>query len=182
MYETVISNGFVIDPANKMYSKLNIGITDGKIALLSPNPLTGRRQIDADGQIVCPGFVDMHMHEDELIAGGGDFNIQIFDCMLKMGVTTAIGGNCGIGPADPVKYLQMSDDVGLPVNIGLFLAHGQLRGTFGEDKYGPIAESHIQKMAQKLDEGAGGRMCRAVIWSSLYTGYNQRRNPDTGRK
>lgn len=93
----------------------------------------------------------MHMHEDELV--DGDFNIQIFDCMLKMGVTTAIGGNCGIGPADPAQYLQRADAVGLPVNIGLFLPHGQLRGTFGEDKYSPVSESHIQKMAHRLDEG-----------------------------
>lgn len=152
MYDTVIKNGLVIDPANRIYSKLNIGIKDGKIACLSRAPQAGGRMIDAAGLVVSPGFVDIHMHEDAYSTVNDDFMIVITDCMLKMGVTTAIGGNCGIGPQDPRKYLAMVDEKGLPVNTGLFVPHHALRQLFSNNKYEPVSPESVKRMAQKLDE------------------------------
>mgnify|MGYP000709511630 FL=1 len=54
---------------------------------------------------MAPGFIDIHMHEDPVKDGKIEF--CIFDAMLRMGVTTAVGGNCGINVYDPVKYLDM---------------------------------------------------------------------------
>jgi dihydroorotase len=61
----LIKNGHIIDPANKVDEKLDILIADGKIVklgkqgALSPN---GTEVIDAEGRLVVPGLVDMHVH------------------------------------------------------------------------------------------------------------------------
>lgn len=151
MLQTVINNGTVIDPANCICSRINIGINNGVVACLSLDPLRGETEIDADGLVVTPGFVDMHMHEDAFDEHNDSFSIKIFDCMLQMGVTTAIGGNCGIGPHNPAAYLAAADRIGLPVNIGLYAAHSEIRKPFFNDHYQATSTDDIEKMAAVLN-------------------------------
>jgi len=77
--DIVIKNGLVIDPENRIYSKLNIGIDDGKITAVSTEALYGDEIIDAEGMIVTPGFIDAHMHEDKYDMDKDEFNISISD-------------------------------------------------------------------------------------------------------
>jgi N-acyl-D-amino-acid deacylase len=151
MYDTVINNGLVIDPASRIQSKLHLGISRGAVACLSPEPLGGRRVIDAAGLVVAPGFIDMHIHEDILDEASGTFAVKIFDCMLRMGVTTVIGGNCGIGPHNPAAYLAAADRLGLPVNIGLYAAHSEIRKPYAADNYRPAPGHSLPEMAADLD-------------------------------
>lgn len=151
MFDTVINNGLIIDPANRIQSKLHLGISRGKVACLSAEPLAGGRVIDAAGLVVAPGFVDLHMHEDPLDQASGQFDVKIFATMLRMGVTTAIGGNCGIGPRDPAAYLAAADRSGLPVNIGLYAAHSELRKPYAADNYRPAPADAPAQMAADLD-------------------------------
>ena len=65
-----------------------------------------------------------------------------------MGVTTAIGGNCGIGPNNIKKYLDTVEK-GNPVNFGLFLPHSILREYIGAaDRYENLESRDIEKMYQ----------------------------------
>ena len=159
--KTVINNGFIIDPKNKIYSKLNLSIENGKIIEISNNKLQGDVVIDADGLMVTPGFVDIHMHEDNYDEKNDNFNINTFESMIKMGVTTAIGGNCGAGPENPDIYLDAVDKLGIPVNFGLLVPHGVLRKKVNEkDKYKKASEENIRKMRnmakEYLDKGCLG--------------------------
>ncbi|MDR1834865.1 MAG: amidohydrolase family protein [Fusobacteriaceae bacterium] len=140
----VINNGMLIDPENKIYSKLNLLIDEGKIQEIAAQPLRGDTEIDAAGLYVTPGFVDLHMHEDPLTPEG--IRIRIFERMLRMGVTTAIGGNCGIGRGDPATYLEHVDR-GIPVNFGMFLPHELLRQKVGAtDRYAHATPGQIAEM------------------------------------
>ena len=65
------------------------------------------RVIDAKGHMVTPGFIDIHMHEDPF--EDGELRQDISKSMLLMGVTTAMGGNCGDNYADPRTYLDYID-------------------------------------------------------------------------
>ncbi|WP_286680311.1 amidohydrolase family protein [Tepidanaerobacter sp. EBM-49] len=152
MFDYALLNGYVVDPKNKIASKLNIGIKDGKIAALTIDEIEGENNIDCSDLTISPGFVDIHMHEDSYDEKKKDFSFDIADCMLKMGVTSAVGGNCGSGPKHPEKYLNEADRLGYPINIGLLSAHGNLRSDFGNfDKYKGVGKDVIYKMSERLE-------------------------------
>ncbi len=146
---TIIENGLVVDPSNKICSKLDVAVEEGKIKELAARKLVGDKVIDAQGLVVSPGFVDIHMHEDAYNAVEERFEIDILACMLKMGVTTAIGGNCGIGPEKPDLYMNAAERLGLPVNLGLLLPHETLRRAVNiSDRYGRSSLDEIREMVR----------------------------------
>lgn len=140
----VINNGLVIDPKNSINDYLNIEITDGKISKISKDKLSGEYEIDAKNLCVTPGFIDIHMHED--IMKDGKIKIDVFEKMLKMGVTTAIGGNCGIGVNNIKEYLDEFNKNPI-INFKMLLPHKILRDYIGaENRYGSLEKSQIDEM------------------------------------
>lgn len=140
---TVINNGLLIDPKNNIFEPYNLAIENGKVVELSHEVLSGDREIDAMGMCVCPGFIDIDMHE--VLTDGVTPDREIFKRMLSMGVTTAIGGNSGIGVNDPKRFLDEVDE-GNPVNFGMLLPHGILREKVGADRYVSLENEDIDKM------------------------------------
>ena len=61
-YDLVINNGRVIDPETKYDAVANVGIKDGKIAVITKDKISGKETIDAKGLVVAPGFIDTHFH------------------------------------------------------------------------------------------------------------------------
>ena len=149
--KTLIYGGRVIDPANRVDGKLNLLIEDGKIAWVGTSVPDADHKIDATGKVVTPGFIDIHMHEDPV--EDGKIAPCIFDMMLRMGVTTAVGGNCGINVYDPVEYLKLVDRDGAPVNVAMFAGHEYFRKAAGaEDIYAKATEAQKAAMEQSLRE------------------------------
>ena len=97
MHDLVIRNGRVVDGAETPAFTADIAIDNGKITAIGKIAQTGRREIDAGGLIVTPGWVDIHTHYDGQVT---------WDPYLAPsswhGVTTAVMGNCGVGFA-PVR-------------------------------------------------------------------------------
>ncbi len=61
--KTLIKNGRVIDPANKLDRKTDLLLEDGKVARIADAiEADGAQTIQADGLVVCPGLIDMHVH------------------------------------------------------------------------------------------------------------------------
>ena len=157
--KTLIYNGHVIDPANHVDGKLNLLIEDGKIAWAGKGMPEADQVIDATGKIVTPGFVDIHLHEDPV--ADGKIQPCIFHMALRQGVTTVVGGNCGINVADPVEYLNTVDRDGAPVNVALFAGHEYFRKAAGAtDIYAKATEEQRQEMEKNiqtaLDNGCVG--------------------------
>ena len=92
--DILIKNARLIDGTGKAAYVGNLGIQEGKL-VLSNLPDTAREVIDAGGKYVAPGFIDVHSHGDELI-GGGSFGDL---CKVNQGITTQIGGQCGVSAA-----------------------------------------------------------------------------------
>ena len=144
--KTLIYGGRVIDPANQVDSQLNLLIEDRKIAWVGKEMPEADKMIDATGKIVTPGFIDIHMHEDK-VGQDGKIRFDIFHSMLRMGVTTAVGGNCGINVYDPVEYLKIVDAQGAPVNVAMLAGHEHFRKAAGaEDIYAEATESQKRAM------------------------------------
>lgn len=166
---TVVKNGRVIDPYNNIDSKLNIVIKDGKILEITPYEISGEKNIDATGLIVCPGFIDIHMHEDMYHNEEDYLDEWIAKSMLNMGVTTCIGGNCGINLTEPLTYLDAVDRLKLPVNIGLMAGHINIRECVVENsnKYNPIQIDDIKKIMYTAREYLEGG-CFGISYGIRY--------------
>ena len=124
--KTLIKNGFLIDPANAVQAKLNLVLEDNHVLGVTTEEPEADTVIDAAGQVVSPGFIDIHMHEDFITPRGTleqDENNAIFGCMLRMGVTTVLGGECGVNRYNPIQYLDIVDRDGVPVNVALLVGH-----------------------------------------------------------
>lgn len=160
----LIHGGLVVDPGNRICSRQDLLLEDGKVAGSPPPGAGAELRIDASGKVVCPGFVDIHMHEDPPDNGGS----SILHSMLRMGVTTAIGGNCGINTAHPADYLDRMDR-GAPVNVGMLAGHAFFRAAAGcEDRYAPATGEQIEKMAAMIGE-ALDRGCLGLSFGIRYT-------------
>ncbi|MBE6990517.1 MAG: hypothetical protein E7426_07220 [Ruminococcaceae bacterium] len=161
---TLIKNGLLIDPANRVRARLNLVLEEGKVALVTAGEPRVDRVIDAAGKVVCPGFVDIHMHEDPVEPDGtiyADGERAIFRCMLRMGVTTVLAGQCGQNVCHPADYLDIVDRCGAAVNVAMLAGHGWFRRYAGAtDKYKPTTPAQNAEMAAAiaaaLDRGVLG--------------------------
>ena len=97
MYDLVIRNGQIIDGSGAPAKNGDVAIADGIIVEVGDNIGPGKREIDATGHLVTPGWVDIHTHYDGQVS---------WDPMLTPsswnGVTTVVMGNCGVGFAPVV--------------------------------------------------------------------------------
>jgi len=110
-HDTIIRNGLVYDGTAGAPFEADIAIDGGVITLVGKVDGKGQNEIDAKGQIVTPGFVDIHTHYDGQAAWG-----DTLDPSSLHGVTTAVMGNCGVGfapvhEADHDRLIQLMEGV-----------------------------------------------------------------------
>ena len=96
-YDLVIRSGSVIDGTGQQPFTADVAIKNGKIAATGRVSGHGDREVNADGALVTPGFVDIHTHYD----GQATWSNRMSPSSHH-GVTTVVMGNCGVGFA-PVR-------------------------------------------------------------------------------
>ncbi|MDP6862904.1 MAG: amidohydrolase family protein [Acidimicrobiales bacterium] len=182
MFDVVIRNGLVVDGTGNPGRLADVAIRDGRIVAVGEVSDSGDRELDAEGFVVAPGFVDVHTH----------FDAQVFwDTTLSPsplhGVTTVISGNCGftIAPLEPEdgdymmqmlarvegmpltslqqgvpwnwrtfgEYLDAIDGSLMP-NAGFLVGHSAIRRTvMGERSVGELAsDDELRAMKELLAE------------------------------
>ena len=169
MKQILIKNGHVVDPKQQIDGITNVLIKDGRIAAVGDEEFAGADEvIDAAGKIVAPGFIDIHMHEDECDPAAGTLSDSMASSALHMGVTLDIGGNCGDNVCDPGAFLELADRQGVPVNIGLLVGHTWLRNRrTPHDKYLPVTKADIADMTADA-ERALAQGCLGVSFGLKY--------------
>lgn len=94
-YDLVIAGGTVIDPAAGMHERRDVAIADGRIAAVEPDIATSDATtvIEADGDFVVPGLVDLHVH---VYPGVADLSVEPDPTCLGRGSTTVVdAGSAG---------------------------------------------------------------------------------------
>ncbi len=130
-YDLVIEGGRVMDPESGLDAVRNVGISSGKIARISVDPLAGKRVLSAKGLIVAPGFIDLHQHGQDNDSG----RVKAFD-----GVTTAL--ELEIGAPDVASFLQQKNGHSL-INYGSAASHVAARAfVFGAPLPPEVIDSH----------------------------------------
>lgn len=162
MLDLLIIGGSCPDYQLGKMVKRNIGIRDGRIVCLSaleaPLP-EAAETIDAAGKVVSPGFIDIHMHEENFADEGPDYVIA--QRMLEMGVTTAVGGNCGTQyqPLSEFKSV-LRENGGSPVNYIMLTGYNWHRLKLGLGHYDHASQAQMdilrQELRRELAEGAWG--------------------------
>ena len=114
-YDLVIANGRVMDPESGLDGVRHVGITGGKIVVISEGTLKGTRVVDATGLVVAPGFIDLHEHGQ---------NEESYGLMVRDGVTSALEIEVGTGD---IATWYAEREKGQIVNYGASIGHIKAR-------------------------------------------------------
>lgn len=121
----LIVNGRVVDGLGTPAYRAEVGIKDGEIALIrrpSASPLPAANEvIDATGSIICPGFIDVHTHAENIQSNPYAENF------IRMGVTTLVLGNCGGSSLDLKEFFRKLDDITISANVSSLIGHNTVR-------------------------------------------------------
>src|SRR5436190_14560006 len=110
-HDLVIRGGTVIDGTGAPARSADVAVDDGRVTAVGNVKARGTKEIDADGALVTPGFVDIHSHYD----GQATWDSSLAPSSWH-GVTTVVMGNCGVGfapvrPADHIRLIELMEGV-----------------------------------------------------------------------
>jgi N-acyl-D-amino-acid deacylase len=188
LFDLIISHGAIVDGTGKSGFRGDIGIIDDHVAEIGDlKGASGKKQLDAEGLLVTPGFIDVHSHGDTGILVNPEAEAKI-----RQGITTQIVGNCG-SSAFPWKgerlkearenlakynlepdwdsiegYFKRLEDSKPAINAATFVGQGTIRASImGEKDIRPddAAMNAMKKeVAHAMEHGALG-LSTGLIYS-----------------
>ncbi|QOR35214.1 D-aminoacylase [Clostridium sp. 'deep sea'] len=200
MNDILIKNGLIIDGSGNTGYVSSVAIKDGKIVEIGDKICDDATTvIDANGLVVCPGFIDNHSHSDlTLLLDNSGYN------MLEQGITTEVTGMCGLGlaPASPslFKYISMKpygkektaliasltsykrfysvvEEMGTATNIAFTVQQGTIRIAVMGFENRRATASEMAKMKdivrEGMENGAIGLTTGLIYPPGIYTSENE---------
>jgi len=153
VYDRVILGGRLMDPASNLDAVRNIGLLDGRIAVITMQALRGRDTVDARSLVVAPGFIDLHAHGQT----PETYRFQSLD-----GVTTSL--ELELGTSDVAAWYRERSP-GQRINYGVSIGHIKVRmsvmhdsGTVmpvGSGAYREASPAQIVEIATRIEIGLG---------------------------
>lgn len=164
LYDVVIRGGRVLDGAGNPWVRADVAVRAGRIVRMGRVEGAGRREIDARGLYVSPGFIDMMDQSGSVLPENG-----LAENKVRMGVTTAIGGEGGTPVAvDAIgAYFRDLEESGISINFGTYFSQTQTRvAVLGGSARAPDAdelERMKEMMRSAMRQGVMG-MTSALIY------------------
>lgn len=148
--DIAIINGKIVDGTGKKVYSANLYINADSIVYIGnlTNPdIKIKKTIDANGNYVSPGFIDLHAH-------GNPLSTPDFENFLAMGVTTIVLGQDGSSAnvKDLKAYLDKVNQQNLGVNIIEFVGHGTLRNLTGIGVKSKITKEELESLKIALKD------------------------------
>jgi N-acyl-D-amino-acid deacylase len=178
-YDLVLRGGKVVDGTGNPWFHGDVAIAKDKIALVgSVPPGAGKREIDAKGLVVAPGFVDIHSHSEYSILEDGRVESKI-----RQGVTTEVFGESDspgpcVGKMDPIRvrvgkktvrptslgeYFDQTEKAGVSVNVASFVGLGNIWQCVMGTSHARPTPAQLEEMkklvAEAMEQGASGLSC-----------------------
>jgi N-acyl-D-aspartate/D-glutamate deacylase len=146
-YDLLIRNAIICDGTGAPVRHGALAVKDGKIAAVGDAGGTARREIDAGGAVLAPGFIDIHTHYDAQISWD-----SLLTCSSWHGVTTLLMGNCGVGvaPCRPGQQSTMAWDL---VNVEALPHEVLMRGVAWDWESFPQYMAAIERRGVALNVG-----------------------------
>src|SRR5437867_5824084 len=151
VYDRVILGGHVMDPASQLDAVRNIGLVDGRIAVITTQPIGGRDTVDARGLVVAPGFIDLHAHGQ---------TPETYRFYSLDGVTTAL--ELELGTSDVAAWYR-ERSAGELINYGVSIGHIKVRMAVMHDSgtvmpvsdgaYRAASPAQIGEIAKRVEIG-----------------------------
>ncbi len=155
-FDLVLKNGRIVDGSGSPWYRGDLAIRgDAIVKIAASITESAGRVIDVEGQVVAPGFIDIHTH-----ARSGIFQVPTAENYVRQGVTTLIEGPDGSSPVPLKPFFDRLEALPKSVNIGSFIGQGAIRAAvIGNANRQPTAEE-LEKMRalveQGMNEGAFG--------------------------
>ncbi|HVN28776.1 MAG TPA: amidohydrolase family protein, partial [Candidatus Binataceae bacterium] len=148
MHDLVIRNGRIVDGTGDAAKNGDVAIDGGRITSAGGKAGAGRREIDAGGMLVTPGWVDIHTHYDGQVTWDPYLSPSSWH-----GVTTIVMGNCGVGFA-PVERGKEEFLIGLMEGVEDIPGAALAEGIKWQWESFPEYLDALEKMKRVLDVGA----------------------------
>ncbi len=155
VYDLLITNARVVDGSGNPWFRADVAIKSGRIVRIGRiAPNTAATVVDARGQILAPGFIDVHTHVESI------YNLPAAENFVRMGVTSLVTGNCGSSSTEVGQFLGRINEKPLAVNLATLIAHGSVRRkVMGLGDQAPTTEQLTQMegvVEQGMKDGAVG--------------------------
>lgn len=122
-YDVLIRNGRIVDGTGAAWFRADVALRGDTIAAIGKlDGATARRVIDANGQIIAPGFIDTHSHGRRMI-----FEEPKAENYIRQGVTSAIEGPDGSSPLPLKPLFDRLATARIAINMGALVGQGSIR-------------------------------------------------------
>jgi N-acyl-D-amino-acid deacylase len=151
-YDIVIRGGRVLDGTGSPWSAADVAIKDGRFAKIGVITSHGKLEIDATGDYVTPGWIDMMDQSGEALKTNGLAEIKILQ-----GVTTAIAGEGGFPvPSSEIEgYFAQLQRQGIALNWGTYYSPAQARREVMGEADGRPTVAQMEAMRRRVEEAMG---------------------------
>ena len=153
-FDLLITNARIVDGTGNPWFWGSVATRDGKIVRVGRISGTADQTIDAKGNIVAPGFIDVHAHTEDI------FDNPSAENFVRMGVTSLVTGNCGGSAENIGEFLGRFNMKPLAVNLAALIGHNTVRReAMGLDNRAPTPEeqSKMDALVEKaMKDGAVG--------------------------